>query len=466
MRNVDTLRSGIGMLPSVAEAWDGGGGFGSAVRRWWWLVLAATVVAAATAAAVATQVSPTYEARVQLLVGPVSGDRDTLEAAAQLAPTYAALAVSHPVVDLANRALDLDTGTEELRDGVTAVGSTDTRLVTVTARHTEAVAAARIADTVAESLVTRSSALPGPAEGAGTPLTVVAPAQVPEAPVAPRLPLVVALAATGAATLALALAFAAERSRDAVEGIDDLGPAAPALGVLARRSLDGSGRAAVVVEAAPHTRLAAAYRVAAAKVELLAVERSARRVLVAAAGPDAPGVDVAVNLAAALGESGVPVTLVDATADGAASRLVGAGSAPVGDGAGVAVGLAGVRLVDATDRAHVGDDPLRAGTGEDVAGITVVAAEPVGSSAASLTWARRCDVVLLAVRTGRSRRSDVTAAADALVTVGANLAGALLTAGAAPRRLRRRQGAPAADEGGEPVGPPPRSAAGAQRTGA
>src|SRR3954453_18653453 len=68
------------------------------VRRWWWLLLACSLVGALGAWVVASSATKTYEAEAKLLVGPVSGDYPTLQAAGALGRTYAELAHSRRVV--------------------------------------------------------------------------------------------------------------------------------------------------------------------------------------------------------------------------------------------------------------------------------------------------------------------------------------------------------------------------------
>ena len=72
--------------------------FLDAAKRWWWLLLFAAVLAGGMAYVVTSGVPPRYEAETRLLVGPVSGDKDTLTAAGQLSQTYAALVTSELVL--------------------------------------------------------------------------------------------------------------------------------------------------------------------------------------------------------------------------------------------------------------------------------------------------------------------------------------------------------------------------------
>ena len=66
-------------------------GYIAVVRRWWWTLLVAAWVAGLTGFLVASQIAPTYESRVSLLVGPINTDQNTLRASGQLVQTYAQL---------------------------------------------------------------------------------------------------------------------------------------------------------------------------------------------------------------------------------------------------------------------------------------------------------------------------------------------------------------------------------------
>jgi uncharacterized protein involved in exopolysaccharide biosynthesis len=68
------------------------------LRRWWPTLLIATWVAGVTGFLVASALPPRYEAETQVLIGPSSGDIDTLRASSMLVQTYAQLASSDEVL--------------------------------------------------------------------------------------------------------------------------------------------------------------------------------------------------------------------------------------------------------------------------------------------------------------------------------------------------------------------------------
>ena len=80
---------------------------------------------------------PAYESEASLLVGPVSGDRDTLEAAGQQARTYAGVARTATIVTGAAQRVGLSA--ESLRSKLESVTASNiTRILNIRARDSEA----------------------------------------------------------------------------------------------------------------------------------------------------------------------------------------------------------------------------------------------------------------------------------------------------------------------------------------
>jgi uncharacterized protein involved in exopolysaccharide biosynthesis len=123
------------------------------VRRWWWLLLAAALAGALTAFVVASSATKTYEAEAKLLVGPVSGDYPTLQAAGALGRTYAELAHSRRVVVSAARRAGIKLTQKQIEDAVSASSNDVTRIVDLRARHKDPDVAARLAGAVARELM-------------------------------------------------------------------------------------------------------------------------------------------------------------------------------------------------------------------------------------------------------------------------------------------------------------------------
>lgn len=90
-------------------------GYLPALRRWWPTLLASTIMASLVGVALSMALPPRYEARAQLLVGPVNASQDAQNAAGNLARTYAELVLSETFLSGAVQQLGLTDTTEKLR---------------------------------------------------------------------------------------------------------------------------------------------------------------------------------------------------------------------------------------------------------------------------------------------------------------------------------------------------------------
>lgn len=215
-------------------------GFIPLLRRWWWLLVLGTVVAAAVAYAITTRIDPTYESEVGLLTGPISTDEGTVRASGALARTYAELAVSGPLLDRTASRLGLTTPTEDLREAVRSSSNEVSRIVTIRVKDSIPERTALFAETLGRELIRLSEEVAAESTESveelmrqdeivsltnrqqalirqaatrvfGSPLagqlSIVDPPEVPTSQVAPKVPLLTALAALagliGAGLLAL-----------------------------------------------------------------------------------------------------------------------------------------------------------------------------------------------------------------------------------------------------------------------
>ncbi len=470
-------------------------GFIPLVRRWWPLLLVCTLLAGAAAYAFASRLEPTYEARVGLLTGPINTDFSTLRASGELARTYSELAMSGPVLRAGAKAAGVPGSLEEdIRPAVSASANEVTRIVNVRVRNSDAERAAAFANAIANRLVRMSTTLTpreteavdafmasdeveSLPEGAadrvraavtrvfGRPaagrLQVVDEALPTASPVAPAVPLMTVLAGFAGLLAAFVFALVREHSRTGVATEEDLSEisGAPVLGLV--NGLPARGRPRpqpLVVEEAPQSAAAASYRVLAAKIGLSDGAAPFRSLLVVGSGSGEGSGVVAANLAAALSEGEVRVTLVDAnTTDAEITRVLDLGDRPgYGELLAPPNPLNGGFDVDEfrVRPRQGGDlDVLPRGTGDEPSmleleraetlldrllaqtDLVVVNAPPIDRSATGLVWARAADATLLAVREGRSRREDVVDAVTSLSLVGANLIGTVV--GKSTRRFGR-----------------------------
>src|SRR3954447_12198621 len=240
--------------PRPAGEGGGGGmsgpGLWAGLPRWGGVMVAGAAVAGAIAWILASSATKTYESTAKLLVGPVSGDYPTLQASGALGRTYAELAQSRQTVEAAARSAGLRLTRREVEQAVNATSNDVTRIVTLRVRLDDRRAAAALGHALSGQLLRLRRGVPADPAAAvaddprladlnarerrslrdavekvvgvtnpGT-LEVVEPADVPRDPVAPRVPLIILLAALAGALVASAYAIV----REAGGG----GPEAPA----------------------------------------------------------------------------------------------------------------------------------------------------------------------------------------------------------------------------------------------
>jgi capsular polysaccharide biosynthesis protein len=213
------------------------------VRRWGALLGAGAVVAGLVAWLLASSAGKTYEAEAKLLVGPVNADYPTLQASGALGRTYAELAHSRGIVEAAARSARVRLTRKQVKEAVTATSNDVTRILDVRVRHSDPAAASRIASALAVQLIQVRQRAPAPdndpvvaimrepgvaslsaaqrrgvreattrvigQSNAGDLQLVEGPA-VPRDPIAPRVGLLVALAALAGALAVAAYAIVRE----------------------------------------------------------------------------------------------------------------------------------------------------------------------------------------------------------------------------------------------------------------
>jgi len=403
------------------------------VKRWWWLLLIGAVVAALMGFLVANRLPDTYEARAQVLVGPLSANKDVLDAAGAQARTYAALATTAPILNAAAQRVGLTT----IRGKIHGVNASDvTRMMSITARDGNPVRAAAIANALAAVLVQRVAT--GPPEGR---LTVVEQATPPQNPVGPSAALIVPLTALVGLLGAFGIAALVDSLAIVVRSEKDVAPFAPVLG-----SVNGSRawrrESPLVVESEPESAAAGSYRVLATKIELSTDGRPLQSLLIVDAHGGHSSSRVAVNLAAGFAEDGTRVVLIDGDERSNVLKLVDDGSQPsvVQRARPLRIGklmfdrfrirrprlivLRPRRTSDPVDfeQASEAIEHLLAG-----ADLVLVTAAPVDDSAEGLIWARAAQGTVLVAEKDHTKRELINPAIESLRVAQANVIGAVLS---------------------------------------
>jgi capsular polysaccharide biosynthesis protein/Mrp family chromosome partitioning ATPase len=442
-------------------------GYLAVAKRWWWTLLVATWVAGVAGYVVASQIPPTYEAETQLLVGPYNTDRETLAAAGDLVQTYSQLVTTTPLLESAIREARVDLTPAELALASRVTANDVTRFLTIRVQNTDPELAARLANNLADEITQLASRGTNRPEGQ---LQIVDRAVPPAEPIAPQRSLIVGLAALAALIGAMVLVMLLEYLSAAVRSEDELHrlTGLPLLGnVDVARSLPQGDRS--LIDQAPESAAAAAYRLVLAKAAFQEGGSPARSIVVVGTGPDGASSQVAANLAAITARSGRQVVLVDAEhSDLSATRIFRL------DDRGGVTDLVDASPADVTSRLVRVSGALRvlphgiarnpdaidadrasaviSALLED-AELVIVNAGVLHQSAGALAWAQAADTAILVAVRDQARRDDVEYAADSLRLVGVETAGTVLAERKRGIRRGRSRGGP---EQPIPTSPPPR----------
>ncbi len=437
-------------------------GYLAVARRWWWTLLVATWVAGVSGYVVASQIPPTYEAETQLLVGPFNTDRETLVASGDLVQTYSQLVTTTPLLDSAIKEAGARLTPADLGLATRVTANDTTRFLSIRVQDTSPVMAATLANKLAEELTQLASAGTNRPEGQ---VQIVDAAVPPTEPVAPQRSLIVALAALAALIGAMVLVMLLEYLSAAVRSEDELGrlTGLPFLGRLdISRSLPGERG---LIDQAPDSAAAAAYRLVLAKAAFRDAGGPARSIVVVGTGSDGASSQIAANLAAITARSGRQVVVVDYDAsDASVTRIFG-----LHDRSGV-TDLVDASPADVSSRLVRVSSTLRVlphGISQepdtidrdraaaviaalvDQADLVMVNAGALHLSAGALAWAQAADAAILVAVRDQARRDDVEYAAESLRLVNVEVAGTVLAE--RKRGIRRGRGRPETPERPRPT---------------
>jgi polysaccharide biosynthesis transport protein len=414
---------------------------------------------------VASMMPPTYESQVELLVGPMNTDLETLRASGQLAGTYADVITSQPVLGATIAELGVTTPPAELLETVKATSNETTRLLTITVRDGDPQRAAAIANSLAGQL--SRLAAQGTIRPEGQ-LTAMRPAVANPEPVAPQPELIMLLAAPSGLLAALFLVLLIDYFSQTVKSDEEVselvgGEVLAVVDWISTRRRVGPGE--LEVEVGVDSPRVAAYRMLAAKLEFATGQRNLERLLLFGTDPTSGSGAIAANLAEILAGAGKRVALVDA--NGVNKQVTAL--LELGDHRGLSDLLADPALSHDEADLPLGDyvvwrdsgvlvlpfgqlpdpaaiDPTRVERflehlhrSVDVAIITTA---PVQRSPSTLVWAHAADGALLSVQRDRSKRTDVRHAIDSLRFVGASLVGVVMEVGSPPSPTPRRRARP------------------------
>ena len=412
-------------------------GLGSLVRRWWLVLLAATAGGALVAYVLGSRATPQFEAEADVLIQNPAG----------LAPTYAEMVKSTPVLAYAIQSVDPGFSVSKLRENVRGESDQDTRIVTIQVEASKGSEAVAFANAIAAGLRRYASSQPRSAAGEAQtpgPRVQLVDAATTAVKVRPRPTLLAEFGALAAFLGALALVLVAEGRKPRVSDEDDLGEAS-GLPVLGR--VNGDVRAAAFPPAPMTWRGdSASYRHLLTRIALGTDSGVPSSLAIVGVGGAEGSCSVALNLAALIAEDGSSVVLVDFEGrelkrslqlEGQRSGTPALKPAEPVAGAGIVFNrfvLRGSPLSLALPRTP--PRSLTVANAHEILNVLsanaeflIVHAPPLSRTRGALTWGRATQSLLLVVTAERTKHADVQRAVAALEPVRSSLVGVVLQVG-------------------------------------
>lgn len=389
------------------------------------------VLGVAAAVAVNQFATKVYEARAQLLVGPVlieaQPDINELLAAQRLAQTYAELATTTSFLERVRTDLQLDESLEDLRRHLVAIAPPESLFIQIAFQHEDPEIAAQVAQGIATALVDAAPvAVADPEEPEGVKqIEIVSNATPPEDPVSPRWVLNLGAGLVTGLLGGVVLVYVRGLIRDE---LDDVQEAEELAGVPILGAIGSDGLTGEPVDAVALARLVK-------RLEL--IDEGPSRLVLTSAGDVQCGW-AAEEIAAHFGSLGRPTLLlrVDSRATARSTRATSSFERLLAAGS--------VRGTLRTDESpHPNVRVLDGGPGVEAAAVAatsdrvshavgmlseavdnvVIAGDSPTVSVATLVLAKEATAILLVVDPRISHRRDITGAVAALRSVGARLVG-------------------------------------------
>ena len=422
------------------------------VKRGWIVILVITVVCGAAGLIYSLMQDPVYKSTATLYV--TSGNEATAQtayqgslASQQRVTSYVKLVDSDGVVGPALGPDGVPLTLSDAKAALSASTTPETVLLNISAESTNKQTAADLANGVAESMTSYVQRLETPAGGSAplAKLTVVTPAAVSDTPISPRAKRNTALALVVGLLLGVATVFVRDRYDNKVRGEDEIAEITDTP-VLAAVPSDDLLKSHGLIDFSSGATLAAeSYRKLRTNLSFTSVDKPYRRIVVSSALEAEGKTTTAINLAAALAETGHRVVLVDADlrrpqVNHRTGRMGDVGFTNYLKGDGKMADLLQATDVEGLHVLAAGPQPPNPaellGSKRAGQGLAELSAEfdyviidtppllPVTDAAVMAQWA---DGVLLVARANQTRLPDIAASVEQLAAVQASLIGVVLT---------------------------------------
>lgn len=422
-----------------------------------WILIVSFALLGAAGGAIASILTPVqYASTTQMFVAvaiePGSTSGDLVQGnnfAAQKVASYVSVVTSPRVLSPVISDLKLDTTAEDLERQVTATVEPMSVVIDVEALAATPAEATELASAVASSFTNIVvNEIEKPIDGSPSPVKVevLQPATVPEDPALPQVPLNIAIGLAVGLVVGVLLAIALGFSDRRIHGRVDLErlTSRPVLGAIAADP--HAKRRPLIVQEDPRSARAEAFRTLRTNLQFVGIDGQTRTLVVTSSVPGEGKTTTAANLAIVLAESGASVLLLDADlrAPRVATYLGIEGTVGLTD---VLVGRYSLsevvqawgpkRELHVLPAGRIPPNPSdllgSKGMAEllDTVSATydyvLIDAPPVLPVTDAAVLSRITTGILLVVGAGRVKENEVTAALDALETVGAAPVGVVLT---------------------------------------
>lgn len=289
------------------------------LRKRWLSILLITVLVTGAAVAVTLVATPEYTARSQVYVSIRTVGATTSDLlqgsnfAQRQVKSYTELVTSPRVLVPVIEHLDLSTTPDDLAPAISASSPLDTSLINIQVTDPDPQTASDIANSVAENLATQVAELEQPATGPSpVEISTVRPATRPDEPSSPNTTRNVALGFLLGLAAGFGLAVLREVLDTRVRTADDVRLVTDASVMTVIAHDDDAAKHPLVVQSAPHSARAEAFRRLRTNLQFLDVADRLESIVVTSSIAREGKTTVAVNLAITLADAGSRVALVDA----------------------------------------------------------------------------------------------------------------------------------------------------------
>ena len=284
------------------------------------MVVLALVVCVGAAVLITSLTPKTYEASVQVYVGPnasatvLNGPYEQQAAAQQQVITFASLIDAPKIFDYIRSDIHITLTNDQLRGKLSADAPTQQTIINIHATDRSADFAAKLANSAAKGFINyvQGLATPTDAKKSNVRMAATSDAEAPDSPVSPNSVLNIVLGVLIGLLLGAVLAVARDILDSRVKNADDLAKLAgkPTMGVVIEDSL--AQKFPIASRAGSRNARAENFRQLRANLQFADLDNHPRVIAVTSSVPAEGKTMVAMNLASTLAEAGFTVCLVDA----------------------------------------------------------------------------------------------------------------------------------------------------------